>query len=138
MSEIVLGMSLSDMRTLVKANTESTKASFVDWVRGRPQIIRDVFDICPIWRLWRVRKNAPYRITGPGSVGFVAGATEKGEVLFIAHIICPSPDANVGVIDGKVHAGVIGKAEMPKEPIRAHIYPWWLEDVTDVEGESHE
>lgn len=128
MIEKVLGVTREALHREARAARENDlrEAANRQWLLTRPPRIQDLLRRFPTNLVYRVKEGAPYRVTGPGSIGTVEGAreSERGEELVFDAFILRFRENEIterqkNLLDG---AGCL----------RVGIAPEWLEeDVLD-------
>lgn len=120
-ARLELGLTLDELHEGAAQAKAHGPDELNEWLKGRPASVARVIGECPPWNVYRVKEGAPYRITGPGSIGPVLGATEDGEAIFVGHILCPRWE----VIEPDKQRRLLAQTD----PLQTHVDTIWLEVV---------
>lgn len=102
--------------------TESNE--FEAWLASRPQIIQDLGKKYPPGE-YQMSENAPYGITCPGTIVYLNGYSENGDVIVVLKPDNMRPEG-IEHSNRLMHPQGRDHSEIAKKAISAHVDPQYL------------
>ncbi len=125
-----IGMTREELHAGARATTQEMRDSEAAWLLTRPQVVQDLAAKVNTWKIQRIKEGAPYRVTGPGTIGVVMGYSERVAplpplLIFVAHEIHYDEQAHT--------PEELKKLEMLDGPLKVNVASEWLE-VDELEN----
>jgi len=121
-----IGLSLEQLRANSRRmkNEPDTQTEYKAWLSSEPEHVVQFAHNFDLFVPYFIKDKAPYKMTGPGTIGVVIGLNDDGMAIFMAHVIVYNPE--------KLTDKELKITEALTSPLQTYIAPKWLEPIPEI------